>query len=65
MRLKDQTFENVLRSLEQLVLNTERSELVTEHFYKSNTVDSGNSKRLNSEQSLISEHFWCNWTIFL
>ena len=23
-----------------------------------NTVDSGNSKRLNSEQSLISEHFW-------
>ena len=22
------------------------------------TVDSGNSKRLNSEQSLISKHFW-------
>ena len=23
-----------------------------------NTVDSGNSKRLNSKQSLISKHFW-------
>ena len=29
------------------------------------TVYSGNSKRLNSEQSLISEHFWSNWAIFL
>ena len=29
------------------------------------TVYSGNSKRLNSEQSLISEHFWWNWAIFL
>ena len=28
------------------------------------TVYSGNSKRLNSEQSLISEHFWWNWAIF-
>ena len=26
---------------------------------KSNTVDSCNSKRLNSKQSLISKHFWC------
>ena len=25
---------------------------------------SGNRKRLNSEQSLISEHFWWNWAIF-
>ena len=25
---------------------------------------SGNSERLNSEQSLISEHFWWNWAIF-
>ena len=25
---------------------------------QTNTVYSGNSKRLNSEQSLISEHFW-------
>ena len=29
------------------------------------TVYSGNSKRLNSEQSLISEHFRWNWAIFL
>ena len=27
-------------------------------FEKSSTVDSGNSKRLNSKQSLISKHFW-------
>ena len=27
-------------------------------------VYSGNSKHLNSEQSLISEHFWWNWAIF-
>ena len=33
--------------------------LFTMYDYKNNyTVDSGNSKRLNSEQSLISEHFW-------
>ena len=32
---------------------------------ETNTVYSGNSKRLNSEQSLISEHFWWNWAIFL
>ena len=31
----------------------------------SDTVDSGNSERLNSEQSLISEHFWWNWAIIL
>ena len=29
------------------------------------TVDSGNSKRLNSKQSLISKHFWWNWAIVL
>ena len=28
-------------------------------------VDSGNSKRLNSKQSLISKHFWWNWAIIL
>ena len=29
--------------------------LISVHTY---TVYSGNSKRLNSEQTLISEHFW-------
>ena len=34
-------------------------------YYNTYTVYSGNSKRLNSEQSHISEHFWWNWAIFL
>ena len=29
-----------------------------DHCVVHNTVYSGNSERLNSEQSLISEHFW-------
>ena len=37
--------------------NTENGKKRTENS-KQNTVYSGNSKRLNSEQSLISEHFW-------
>ena len=28
------------------------------------TVDSGNSKRLDSKQSLISKHFWCRHRLF-
>ena len=38
---------------------------IDKDFLNPNTVYSGNSKRLNSEQSLISEHFWRNWAIFL
>ena len=38
---------------------------VGSYIRKYGTVYYGNSKRLNSEQSLISEHFWWNWTIFL
>ena len=34
-------------------------------FDLSHLVYSVNSKRLNSEQSLISEHFWWNWAILL